>query len=397
MTYRIDGDRLTIGGHLVPFVASPHVGGRIEPTLIVLHDTSDRLRADDSVSWFCNPKSKVSAHFVVGRDGSVTQCVPVDHAAWHAGQSEWCGRANCNSYGIGIEIDNPGKLTRRGGKAYAWFGDGWPLSELVEMTTPEHGSGWWMPYPQVQIDAVEALVRALAIRFPTITDVAGHYQVSPKRKVDPGPQFPMALMQAIVANRTAPDQDRMRAVQERLAALGYHPGNIDGIIGPRMRSAIREFQEQAGLETDGQPSDRLIGALFAADAPGPVTAPREAATMADVRASSGTMQRSAGVQRTAEVAAVGVAAEALVSPVPASAPSSAMEAVSQVNGYVTTGETARGLTGRLTGLMDWVATPAGMRSAATLAVIAVVWWLARSAEGRRFRDYVTGRHNGGRA
>lgn len=403
MHMTISGDRLLIGGRSVPFVPSPHVSGRIDPTLIVLHDTSDRLRADDSVSWFCNPKSKVSAHFVVGRDGSVTQLVPCDRAAYHAGQSAWCGRAQCNGFSIGIEIDSPGKLTRRGDKAFAWFGEGWPLSDLVEMTTPEHGAGWWMPYPEAQIAAVDGLIRALAIAYPSITDVAGHYHVSPRRKVDPGPQFPMARMQAILADRHAPDPELVKGWQTRLRDLGYQPGMIDGYVGERTGAAVWQFQRNNGLEATGR-LDRATGeAMMRPDARGPVTAQREVMTPADVRATSGTMRATAGVQRTAEVAGIGVVADALSSPVPdaaapvvaAPAPSGLAEAVSEVSGMVTTTETARGLLPRLTGLVDWMVTAQGMRSLAMMLVIGTVWWLARTAGGRRFRDYVTGRHAGG--
>lgn len=133
MVHEIIAERLLIDGRPATFAPSPNIGGRIEPTLIVLHDTASPLASDGSISWLCNPQSKVSAHFVVGRDGRVTQLVPCDRAAWHAGQSSWCGRANCNGYAIGIEIVNPGKLTRRGDMAYAWFGHGWPLADLVEI------------------------------------------------------------------------------------------------------------------------------------------------------------------------------------------------------------------------------------------------------------------------
>jgi N-acetyl-anhydromuramyl-L-alanine amidase AmpD len=74
-------------------VPSPNCGGRIEPHLIVLHDTADRLRPDDTVSWFATSRSKVSAHLVVGRDGSIVQMVDFDRAAWHAGKSSWRARA----------------------------------------------------------------------------------------------------------------------------------------------------------------------------------------------------------------------------------------------------------------------------------------------------------------
>lgn len=69
MICSVAGDRLMVDGRAAPFAASPHVGGRIEPTLIVLHDTAGGLDASGSISWLCNPRSKVSAHFVVARDG----------------------------------------------------------------------------------------------------------------------------------------------------------------------------------------------------------------------------------------------------------------------------------------------------------------------------------------
>ena len=48
---------------------------------------------------------QVSAHFYVRRDGRVIQFVGCDRRAWHAGQSCWCERANCNDYSVGIELE----------------------------------------------------------------------------------------------------------------------------------------------------------------------------------------------------------------------------------------------------------------------------------------------------
>ena len=73
MVHEIIAERLLIDGRPATFAPSPNIGGRIEPTLIVLHDTASPLASDGSISWLCNPQSKVSAHFVVGRDGRVTQ------------------------------------------------------------------------------------------------------------------------------------------------------------------------------------------------------------------------------------------------------------------------------------------------------------------------------------
>jgi hypothetical protein len=64
---------------------------------LILHNTAGGFSG--SVSWLCNPKSKVSAHLVVGRQGQVAQIVPFSKRAWHAGSGRW------NGCSIGIEIE----------------------------------------------------------------------------------------------------------------------------------------------------------------------------------------------------------------------------------------------------------------------------------------------------
>lgn len=388
MMYRIANDRLSG----VPFEASPHFGGRIEPTMIVLHDTSDRLDPLDSVRWFRNPKSKASAHVVVGRGGEIIQLVPLHLAAWHAGKSTWQGRANCNGYSIGIEIDNPGKLTRKGDKAYAWFGDGWPISDLVEIETPEHGKGWWMPYTLVQIEAVDGLIRALTVAYPSIREVVGHYHIAPKRKIDPGPQFPMAQMQAILDGRYGLSGEAIRATQSRLAELGFWPGAIDGVAGEKTTGAVAMFQRANGLQVNGKLDGPTLVAIKSNAAKGAVTGARELVPVSEIP--STTLQSSALVQRSAEVGVAGVLTKAIAEQ-PSSTPQSLVDGLSQLDGVAGHVETAKSLGDRMGGLLHWIMTPDGLLTVGTIAVLAMVWTGAWRVHAARVRDFVTGKNAGG--
>ncbi len=96
----------------------------------------------------------VSAHFLIRRDAAVLQFVGCDERAWHAGVSAWQGRANCNDYAIGIELEGL-------------------EGEVFEA-------------PQYR--ALAALLKALGERYP-IAAVVGHEHVAPGRKHDPGAGF----------------------------------------------------------------------------------------------------------------------------------------------------------------------------------------------------------------
>ena len=87
---------------------SPHQGARpagIAPSLIVLHaDVAADHRS--SVNWIMDPRSKVSYHAIIGRDGSVTQLVPDERRAWHCGTSSYGGVGDVNDFSIGICLSN---------------------------------------------------------------------------------------------------------------------------------------------------------------------------------------------------------------------------------------------------------------------------------------------------
>jgi AmpD protein len=97
---------------------------------------------------------RVSAHFLLRRDGRALQFVSCEQRAWHAGQSVWRGRENCNHYSIGIELEG-------------LEGERFDAAQYLTLAR---------------------LLRALAARYP-ITEVVGHEDVAPQRKTDPGSGF----------------------------------------------------------------------------------------------------------------------------------------------------------------------------------------------------------------
>lgn len=177
----------------VGFKASPNRGGRFaegQPDTIVLHYTGGRS-FESSADWLRNPESNVSAHIIIGRDGEILQMVPFDTIAWHAGISEWKGRTGLNGYSIGIELDNTGQLERRAKGFYTWFGtpvDDARVSFLTHRNEQE--PAYWEAYTPIQIRLAEEICRQLIAMY-NIKEILGHEEISPGRKDDPGPAFPL--------------------------------------------------------------------------------------------------------------------------------------------------------------------------------------------------------------
>ena len=109
---------------------------------------------------------RVSAHFLIRRDGELVQFVPCARRAWHAGVSWWDGRERCNDFSIGVELE---------GADDAAFED-------------------------AQYATLTALTDALAGAYP-LRAVAGHSDVAPGRKTDPGPHFDWPRYRAAVGAR----------------------------------------------------------------------------------------------------------------------------------------------------------------------------------------------------
>ncbi len=164
-------------------VASPNCDARpagIEVTLAVLHsislppgeyggDAIERLftnRLDPHAHPYFRDVAgmKVSAHFLVRRDGSVIQFVPLQRRAWHAGASSWRGRERCNDFSIGVELEGVDDA----------------------------------PFAETQYATLIQLVRTLRARH-ALRDIAAHSDIAPGRKTDPGPFFDWRRVLAALA------------------------------------------------------------------------------------------------------------------------------------------------------------------------------------------------------
>ncbi len=202
MTYTVRNHRLEKDGKEVKFVASPNVGGALKPQYLVMHYTAG-LTLDGAVSWFANPQAKASAHITIGRDGSIVQQVPFNKVAWHAGKSTWGSLIGMNSYAIGIELVNAGKLRKReDGKWVNWADNVVPPPEVTVLTHKNESSpAGWHIYAEVQLQTAIDVARALNDQY-TFLDIVGHDDISPNRKVDPGPAFPMITFESQVMGRT---------------------------------------------------------------------------------------------------------------------------------------------------------------------------------------------------
>ncbi|ALF02121.1 N-acetylmuramoyl-L-alanine amidase [Salipiger abyssi] len=192
----------------VDFWPAHFTGGEIVPEIVVLHDTAGRLENGNSARYLASENTgKASVHFVVERDATVRQLVPTNCRANHAGRSNYHGREWCNGFSIGIEIVNPGRMTGDASEARAWWGETFSMRDeydLAKVATPEHGDGVWMAYTEAQITAVISLLECLFRDVPTLTDITTHWYVSPGRKVDTNPLFPLEHIRARVLGRNDP-------------------------------------------------------------------------------------------------------------------------------------------------------------------------------------------------
>lgn len=177
-------------GKQVEFIKSPHTAGELEPKFIIIHYTEGQT-VDGTIDWMLAADSYCSSHFIVGKDGRVVQMVPLDKQALHTGPSSWKEYKGMAPYSIGVELDNPGPIVQVEGGWISLFGTKYGEEKAIK-EPHKHGGAYvaWHPYPEAQIEKAVNLCQALVQEYE-IEEVLGHDDISPKRKWDPGPAFPM--------------------------------------------------------------------------------------------------------------------------------------------------------------------------------------------------------------
>jgi len=184
-----------------PFKLSPNFWTRFEPSLLLMHYTVGST-AESAINHLTTSKNKVSAHLVISRTGEITQLVPFDKQAWHAGFSYWEQKSNINRYAIGIELDNDGPL--KGGPGQ-WRSPStkktYPDEQVMTATHwKEFREKGWLKFPEPQIQATLEVAKLLKEHYQLV-DVIGHEDVS-RSKIDPGPAFPMEWFRKQMFDRT---------------------------------------------------------------------------------------------------------------------------------------------------------------------------------------------------
>lgn len=128
----------------------------------------NKLNANDHAYFKTIANLQVSAHLFIERDGTVTQFVNFNDRAWHAGQSSYLGRANCNDFTIGIELE----------------GDD------------------FTPFTDEQYEVLASIIIAIYATYPvTQRQLMGHSDIAPKRKSDPGEHFEWHRLRQMVQNK----------------------------------------------------------------------------------------------------------------------------------------------------------------------------------------------------
>ena len=175
---------------------SPNHSGKFKAgdlDTIIIHYTAGGS-ASSAINTLTNPNVKASAHLVVDFEGEITQLVKFDTIAWHAGASQYQGRTGYNKYSIGIEIVNAGVLEKSGNKYISWFGKKYDEEDVIAAVhRNQNSTKYWHKYTEKQIDVVEEICRVLIAEY-NIRKILGHEEISPGRKIDPGPAFPLDKM-----------------------------------------------------------------------------------------------------------------------------------------------------------------------------------------------------------
>jgi len=199
--------------------ASPNFDER-RPNFVIIHHTSND-NVEHSLRALTGSSPRVSAHYVIGRNGRIYHLVDERHRAWHAGASYWGGQRDLNSVSIGIELDNNG----------------------------------YEPFAEPQIASLIALLADLKSRYKIPAEnFLGHSDVAPGRKVDPSPLFPWRRLAehgfGLWCEPPYPSVPAGLDTATMLQALGYNVWNVDAAAAAFKRRFAPDDSSEQMTERD---------------------------------------------------------------------------------------------------------------------------------------------------
>jgi N-acetylmuramoyl-L-alanine amidase len=167
---------------------------------VVIHHTSDDT-VDQALRTLSDSVRKVSAHYLIGRDGAIIQLVDERARAWHAGESKWGATTDLNSASLGVELDNNGRE----------------------------------PFSDIQISALLRLLDDIRERHHIpVANFLGHADVAPRRKTDPSRYFPWKTLAdrgfGLWCDPPFPEPPPGFDATAALRALGYDTGDVTAAI-----------------------------------------------------------------------------------------------------------------------------------------------------------------------
>lgn len=242
-------------------------------SIVVIHHTTANF--GDSLRILTEPSSNpVSSHYLIPEPDDRTygkarvqtyELVPESLRAWHAGKSEWAGKSGLNDQSIGIELVNQ-----------TWCHSGG--MEVDPYTGDRERICFYPDFADSQIALLVELLDDILARHPEIkpTNIIGHSDIAPDRKIDPGPRFPWQRLARLGYGAWFDDETVIRYweqfreqplpvinVQKALAAYGYGI-EVSGEQDEQTRNVLRAFQMHfRPMEVTSKPTINSTATLFA--------------------------------------------------------------------------------------------------------------------------------------
>tara|TARA_Y200000002_G_C22668997_1_gene659158 strand:+ start:1642 stop:2259 length:618 start_codon:yes stop_codon:yes gene_type:complete len=186
-----------------------------------------------------NPKSKVSCHYFIDRNGDIYKMIDDNKIAWHAGKSKWKNINNLNKNSIGIEIQNKGHFI------------------------------YYQSFPNKQISSLIALIKLLFKKYKIKkSNVLGHSDIAPLRKKDPGEKFPWNFLSSKgvsiwypkfkLKKKVIKSKAKRRIFFKNIYKIGYRFFNLSQ-KSKRDRMIIMAFQRRfLPNEVNGKITDKTL-------------------------------------------------------------------------------------------------------------------------------------------